>query len=143
MVDAQKESFDFLGFSFRMKTSRTTGNAYPHVQPSRKSLQKIRSQVTTLTQRRLSVRPLPVVMQRVNETLRGWVGYFHYRNCASSLRQVKGHAEQRVRTHLSKRHKVRNRGEGYIRFPNRLLYQRYGLYKVPTTAGWTRAHALR
>ena len=25
----------------------------------------------------------------------------------------------------------------------KVLYEKYGLYKVPTTAGWTRAHALR
>ena len=27
-------------------------------------------------------------------------------------------------------------------YPNRLLYEKYGLFKVPTTAVWTRAHAL-
>jgi group II intron reverse transcriptase/maturase len=143
LVNAKEGSFDFLGFAFRMRVSRVTGNAYPHVQPSKRSLQKIKSHVTALTHRRLCVLPLPVVMKRVNEALVGWVGYFHYRNCSRSLEQLKGHAEQRVRTHLCKRHKVRSRWEGYHRFPNRLLYEKYGLFKVPTTAGWTRAHALR
>ena len=46
-------------------------------------------------------------------------------------------------THLRKRHKVRDRNTGYVRFPNRSLYEKYGLYKVPTSAGWTKAHALR
>jgi retron-type reverse transcriptase len=36
VVNARQESFDFLGFRFRMNVSRTTGNAYPHVQPSKK-----------------------------------------------------------------------------------------------------------
>jgi len=143
VVNAKEESFDFLGFSFRVIASWRTGSTYPHVQPSQKSLQKIKNEVTALTQRRLSRLPLPVVMKRVNQALLGWVGYFHYRNCSRSLEQLKGHAEQRVRTHLCKRHKVRSRWEGYIRFPNRLLYAKYGLFKVPTTAGWTRAHALR
>jgi len=143
VVNAKEESFDFLGFSFRVIASWRTGSTYPHVQPSQKSLQKIKNEVTALTQRRLSRLPLPVVMKRVNQALWGWVGYFHYRNCSRSLEQLKGHAEQRVRTHLCKRHKVRSRWEGYIRFPNRLLYAKYGLFKVPTTAGWTRAHALR
>jgi hypothetical protein len=66
-----------------------------------------------------------------------------HRNCSKSLEQVKGHAEQRVRTHLCKRPKIRSRWEGYIRYPNRLLYEKYGLFKVPTTAVWTRAHALK
>jgi RNA-directed DNA polymerase len=28
-----------------------------------------------------------------------------------------------------------------IRFPRRVLYERYGLYKMPTVAGWKKAHA--
>jgi hypothetical protein len=51
--------------------------------------------------------------------------------------------EQRMMTHWRKRHKVRDRNTGYARFKSRELYEKYGLYKVPTTAGWTNAHALR
>ena len=42
-----------------------------------------------------------------------------------------------------KRHKVRDRKAGFARFGNQALYKIYGLYKVPTTAGWTKAHALK
>jgi len=143
IVNAKHESFVFLGFEFRMRTSFATGNEYPHVRPSRRSLQKIKAHVTLLTHRRYAVLPLPVVMKRVNDALRGWVGYFHYRNCAKSLGQVKGHAEQRVRTHLCKRHKIRSRWTALKRYPNSALYQKYGLYRVPTTAGWSKAHTLR
>ena len=39
--------------------------------------------------------------------------------------------------------KVRSWKEGYQRFPSTRLYADYGLYKVPTTAGWTaKAHAI-
>jgi len=141
MVNAKQESFDFLGFAFRMRTSHNTGNLYPHVQPAEKSLKKIKAQVTMLSDRRLTMLPLPVVMQRINEALRGWVGYFHYRNSSKTLEQLKRHVEQRVRIHLNKRYKFK--GREYNKFTNQLLYQRYGLYKVPTTAGCTRAHALR
>jgi RNA-directed DNA polymerase len=82
VVNAKREGFDFLGFEFRMRESWRTGKTYPHVKPSKKSLQKIKSDVTVLTHRRLSVLPLPVVMKKVNEALKGWVGYFHYRNAA-------------------------------------------------------------
>ncbi len=43
------------------------------------------------------------------------------------------HVEERLITYLRKRHKVRDRKAGYARFKNRVLYERYGLYKVPTT----------
>jgi RNA-directed DNA polymerase len=87
--------------------------------------------------------PLEWVVKEVNTMLRGWVGYFHYRNCSQTLIRVRNHLEQRLITHLRKRHKVRDRNTGYIRFPNGSLYEKHGLYEVPTTAGWTKAHALR
>jgi group II intron reverse transcriptase/maturase len=142
-VDAFKGKFDFLGFSIWMGKSRRTGKHYAHVQPSKKSLKTIKDRITALTQRQRTMVPLESVMAKVNTTLRGWVGYFHIRNCSKSLEHVKSHVQQRLRTHLRKRYKVRRRNTGDIRFGNRSLYERYGLYKVPTTAGWTRAHALR
>jgi group II intron reverse transcriptase/maturase len=142
-VDTFEGRFDFLGFGIWMGKSRRTGNYYPHVQPSEKSLKTIKDLVTTLTRRGRTLVPLDSVVKEVNSTLRGWVGYFHVHNCSKALEHVRGHAEQRLRIHLSKRHKVRDRGAGYARFGNGVLYAKYGLYKVPTTAGWTRAHALR
>ncbi len=38
--------------------------------------------------------------------------------------------------------KVRERKAGYVLFPIGRLYEKCALYKVPTTAGWTKAHAL-
>ncbi|MHB1293282.1 MAG: group II intron maturase-specific domain-containing protein [Sulfuricella sp.] len=70
-----------------------------------------------------------------------WANYFHYRNSSGVLDKVRIHAEERLRTHLMKRHKVKDRGTGISRFPSQQLYTRYGLYKVPTTAGWKTAYA--
>ena len=140
-VNAHKESFRFLGFELRMRRSWRTGNTYPHVQPAKKSLKKVKDRITYLTQRRMTPVPLEDVMENINSTLRGWVGYFHYRNSLKALASVKTHAEERLRTHLRKRHKVRDRLAGYKRFSSRILYERYGLYKVPTTAGWKKKKA--
>jgi RNA-directed DNA polymerase len=143
IVNVHKGKFDFLGFSIWMGESRRTGKLYPHVQPSRRSLQKIKDRVTELTQRARTIMPLDWIVNELNATVRGWVGYFHYRNSSRPLQKVRNHLEQRLITHLRKRHKVRDRKAGYVKFPNRLLYERYNLFKVPTTAGWTKAHALR
>jgi hypothetical protein len=70
------------------------------------------------------------------------VNYFHYRNSSQVLEKVKTHASVRLRTHLMKRHKVKDRGIGLGRFLSQKLYTCHGLYKVPTTAGWKTAHAL-
>ena len=85
--------------------------------------------------------PLEDIVGSMNATLRGWANYFHYRNSSDVLDKVRNHAEQRLRTHLMKRHKVKDRGTGISRFTSQQLYTRYGLYKVPTTAGWKMAHA--
>lgn len=143
IVDANEGKFDFLGFTIWLGRGRKTGNLYPHVQPSKKAEQKVKDRITGLTTRDRTIMPLEWVVNEVNSMLRGWVGYFHYRNSSQSLVRVRNHLEQRLITHLRKRHKVRDRKSGYVRFPNRSLYEKYGLYKVPTTAGWTKAHALR
>jgi group II intron reverse transcriptase/maturase len=142
IVNAIEGKYDFLGFAIWMGKSRKTGNHYPHVQPSKKSLQTIKDRVTHLTTRSRTIMPLEWVVNEVNATVRGWVGYFHYRNCSEAMGHVRHHVEERLITHLRKRHKVRDRKTGDARFKNRTLYERYGLYKVPTTAVWQRAHAL-
>ena len=143
IVNAYGGKIDFLGFTIWMGKGRKRGNYYPHVQPSKKSVQTIKDRVTRLTRRERTIMPLEWVVNEVNATVRGWVGYFHYRNCSRTLGRVRNHVEQRLITHLRKRHKVRDRKAGYVKFPNRTLYEKYGLYKVPTSAAWTRAHALR
>jgi RNA-directed DNA polymerase len=122
VVNAFKGKFDFLGFTI---------------------LQTIKDRVTNLTTRNRTIMPLDWVVNEVNATVRGWVGYFHYRNCSHVMGQIRHHVEERLITHLRKRHKVRDRKTGYVRFKKRALYERYGLYKVPTTAAWTRAYALQ
>ena len=142
VVDATQASFDFLGFSIRMSRGRRTGKPYPHVCPSAKSLMKIKTKLTALTGRELTPIGLDKIVGNVNRSLKGWVNYFHYRNSNLVMEKVKTHAEQRLRKHLMKRHKVKDRGIGEGRFPSVKLYGRYGLYKVPTAAGWRSAHAL-
>jgi group II intron reverse transcriptase/maturase len=142
-VDAHEEKFDFLGFTIWMGRGRKSGKLYPHVQPSKKALQAIKDRVTALTKRERTAKSLEGVVKEVNATVRGWVGYFHFKNCSRVLSHLKGHVEERLRTHLRKRHKIKDRGAGFARFGSQALYAKYGLYKVPTTAGWKKVHALQ
>ena len=142
IVDATEGSFNFLGFSIRMSRGMRTGKPYPNVRPSEKSLMKIKTKLTQLTGRELTPIALEKIVGKVNRSLQGWVNYFHHRNSNQVLEKVKTHVEQRLRTHLMKRHKVKDRGMGEGRFPSVDLYRRYGLYKIPTVAGWKSAHAL-
>jgi RNA-directed DNA polymerase len=143
IVDARKESFDFLGFNFHVRKSRKSGKYYPHVEPSKRSVQRIEGRIKQLTDRRRTPVPMEWIIGDINQTLRGWGNYFHHRNCTGVFSKVKMHVEERVRTHLRRRHKLKSRGEAYRRYPGQMIYERYGLYKLPTTAPWRTAHALR
>ena len=141
IVDATQASFDFLGFTLQMSRGAKSGKPYPNVRPSDKAVKKIKTRLTELTQRELTCIPLEDVVRNVNRSLRGWVNYFHYRNSSLAMSKVRNHAEERLRTHLRKRHKVKDRGTALKRFRSASLYERYGLYKPPQKAGWKSAHA--
>jgi len=116
IVDATQASFNFLGFTIQMSRGASTGKPYPNVRPADKSLKKIKAKLT-VTQRNLTVIPLSDVVGNVNRSLRGWANYFHYRNSSLAMSKVRNHAEDRLRTHLMKRHKVKDRGTGLAPFP--------------------------
>ena len=113
----------------------------PNVRPADKSLTKIKAKLTALRGGKLTNIGLDDLVGNVNRSLRGWANYFHYRNSSLVMSKVRNHAEDRLRTHLMKRHKVKGRGTALSLFPSPDLYGRYGLYKVRKVAGWRSAHA--
>ncbi|MBK6958655.1 MAG: hypothetical protein IPH22_10140 [Nitrosomonas sp.] len=98
------------------------GKSYPHACPAAKSLEKIKQRITQLTARERTPIPLEDIVWSMNVTLLGWANYFHYRNSSVILGKVKTHAEERLRIHLMKRHKIKDRGIGLGRFPSQQLY---------------------
>ena len=140
IVDANKEGFSFLGFDLKMNVG-AKGGRYPHIQPRDKAVVKVKTRIREITARTRTGIPIDDVVRDMNRVLRGWSGYFHYRNSSAVFLKVKRHAEERLRTHLRKRHKVPDWKSAMIRFPRRVLYEQYGLYKLSTVAGWKMAHA--
>ena len=139
-VDANKESFNFLGFKLKMNVG-SKGGRYPHIQPADKAAETVKTRIKAITARTRTGIPVKDVVRDMNRTLRGWSGYFHYRNSTAVFQKVKRHAEDRLRIHLRRRHKVTDWNAAMIRFPRRVLYEQYGLYKMSTVAGWKMAHA--
>ena len=135
VVDARQESFNFLGFSIGMKRGRKTGRMYPHTEPSKKALKQIRAEIKQLTTERYSATPTEVVIRRVNEVARGWVGYFRYGNCTKALYAFKRYLVYRMRIYVRRKHHYRS--FGYKAYPDRYYYDSLGLYEVPTKAPWT------
>jgi RNA-directed DNA polymerase len=132
-VDARKESFNFLGFTVMLKRSPKTGGVYSLVTPSRKAIQKVKTEIKRLTQEAYLIVPLQQVIKNLNSVARGWQNYFRYRNCSRQLWNVKYYLEGRVRRHLMR--KRRKSGWGYNTYTSDYLYK-LGLYKMTTSAPW-------
>jgi len=89
----------------------------------------------SLTCRRTLALPKVIIIQKLNEAVRGWVGYFYYGNCSRNMATTKRFLEERVRIYLRRKQAKKNRG--YRQYPNQYLYANLHLYKIPTTAPWT------
>jgi RNA-directed DNA polymerase len=137
VVDARKEGFDFLGFTIRLIKNPKTARRFPLITPSKKALKHIRAEIRELTGRRNMALPSEVVIDKVNEVVRGWTEYFYYENCSKHLAILKHYLEERMRTYLRRKH--RKNGRGYKAYPYNYLYQTLGLYRIPTTAPWIQA----
>jgi RNA-directed DNA polymerase len=137
VLDARQEGFDFLGFTVQVRKSRRTGRNLPYIRPSRKALAQIKAECKKLTCRRTLALPTEVVIQRLNEVIRGWVGYFYYENCSKDFSALRWFLEERVRIYLRRKHQKKSRG--YKDYPYTYLYETLGLFKIPMKAPWTLA----
>jgi RNA-directed DNA polymerase len=137
VVDARQESFNFLGFTIGMKRGMRTGRIYPHIEPSKEVQKQIRSEIKWLTMEQYSAVPTEVVIRKVNEVVRGWVGYFRYGNCTKALVTLKRYLVYRMRIYLRRKHHYCS--FGYKAYPDRYYYDSLGLYEVPTKAPWAKA----
>lgn len=136
VVDAKQEGFNFLGFTVKMMKSYRTGKSFSSIKPSKKAMQGIKAEIKRLTCRRNLGLPQEVVIRKLNEVVRGWAQYFYYGNCSRPLGRVKWYMEERVRIYLRRKHRLSTRGQKT--YPYSYLYENIGLYKIPTTAPWTK-----
>jgi group II intron reverse transcriptase/maturase len=134
VVDARQESFAFLGFSIGMRRGLKTGYLFPFTEPSKKAVKHIRSEIKQLTTERYSATPTEAVIRRVNEVVRGWVGYFYYGNCTAAMSALRHYLGYRMRIYIRRKHHYHSLG--YKAFPDSYYYETLGLYRVPAAAPW-------
>ncbi len=135
-VNAYQEGFQFLGFVTRMRTSDRTGRWYPHTEPSKKSIKKIKSVIKAQTRKQLSMVPLEELVESLNQRLQGWTSYFHFENSSQVMAKLRWYLEQRFRLHLKYRYKISSWTKTYAEFPNKRLYEEFNLFRIPTFAKW-------
>ena len=126
IVDAKKESFDFLGYSFRKALNQKKTKVVAYFWPSQKAERTIREKIRKITN---PCRPIKVekVIEQLNPVIRGWVNYFKIANSSKKFGKVRLYAAKKVRKFMRKR---RNKsGYGYKKYPDDYLYNKLGLYR--------------
>ena len=115
----ERGGFDFLGYHFER------GYRWPR----QKSLKKLKDAIRAKT-KRTNGNSLAMVIVEVNQTLRGWFGYFKHSHWTSFPR-LDGWVRMRLRSILRKRRKGRGRGRGadHQRWPN-AFFQEQGLFTM-------------
>lgn len=126
LVDAEKESFDFLGYSFKKELNLEKTKRVAYFWPSQKAERSIREKIRKITNPRRSVKVQEVVKE-LNPIIRGWVNYFRIANSSKKFGKIRLYAANKVRKFIRRR---QNRsGYGYRNYPDNYLYKRLGLYR--------------
>jgi RNA-directed DNA polymerase len=93
-----KEGFVFLGCYLRIVLSHFKGREYLFRWPSPRAMNRIRSRVRELTDRRrwAGVKDIKQVVEVLNPVLRGWGNYFRTGNASLQFQRVDRYVNQRL-----------------------------------------------
>jgi RNA-directed DNA polymerase len=138
LLDVREEGFKFLGYGVSWRKGKS-GRNYPHVEPHPKSQMKLRDKLREKLNHWTQWRTAAEVIPEVNRLLKGWGGYFHYGNSTRVFDRMNQYAAMRVQRWLWRKHGCTKALWGTN--PREVLKERYGLYRLPTWAAWTRARA--
>jgi RNA-directed DNA polymerase len=99
-----RASLDFLGYTFRYDPD-LNGRDYRYLNmfPSKKALARERARLRELTSPRMCFKPIPVLIEELNEHLRGWANYFGRGYPRQAFREINAYVRQRLYCHLSRR----------------------------------------
>jgi hypothetical protein len=124
-----RHGFDFLGFRVRWQPSRVSGKWYVQVEANPRSQQRLRQAVRSKLNHWTQGQRIPDVMAGLNRRLRGWSGYFHYRQSSRVMSRLNWQVRDRVKRWLWRKHgKKRALWSDY---PDERLQAQYGLWSLP------------
>lgn len=122
IVDSRTEGFSFLGYTFQGRDRV----------PREKSLKKLKAALRQKT-RRTSGDSMMFIINRLNQTLRGWFAYFQHIRPSWDFVKIDGWLRMRLRSILRKRSGRQGRASGtdHHRWPNR-YFADLGLFSLVT-----------
>jgi RNA-directed DNA polymerase len=134
VVDFEKDGLEFLGFRLSWRRSRA-GKRYPHCEPSPESCGKLRAAIREETARSTQWKQPEEVFARVNQRVRGWIGYFHHANSTRVFTKMQWQVRQRMRHWLWKKH-AKTKAQYGRHYCDERLHGHYGLIRFPLHAKW-------
>lgn len=97
-------SLDFLGYTFRFDSDlKGRGHRYLNMFPSKKALSRERERLREMTSAKMCFKPIPELIDEINEHLRGWGNYFAKGYPRKAFREVNHYVRERLCCHLSRR----------------------------------------
>jgi len=133
-VKVTEESITFLGFGLEVRRGQS-GKSYPHIEVAGRSRQALREKLGGILNHRTRWRAIEEVVSEVNAAVRGWSGYFHYRNSARAFGKMQYWIDNRLRRWLWRKQGCR--AGLYTHYTNTLLHAKHGVWRLPLTAAWT------
>jgi RNA-directed DNA polymerase len=124
---ARLESFDFLGYTFKMMRSYKNGRSYPGAEPSVKAVKRFKENVR-FQLHRANVNPIEEVVERLNRTLRGWANYFRYGSVLRVRQKLDRFLYDRMRYFLARRATCPTRG--LRRYPRTYVFGELGVVSL-------------
>jgi RNA-directed DNA polymerase len=113
-------SLDFLGYTFRYQRDLYGRQSrYLSLQPSKKSVARMRGTVRQLTSRRQNLKSVSRIIGELNEQLSGWASYFGYGYPRMAFRAINTYVHERLRRH------VRRRSQRPFHPPQGVTYQEH------------------
>jgi group II intron reverse transcriptase/maturase len=125
VVDAEKETFDFLGFTYRRVDNPKTGRRVTLFYPSKKAQKRLREKVKNILNPHYPI-TLDEYIRRTNQVVRGWVNYFRIGNANRVFHDIHQYVEIKVRRVLQRQ--AGRYGCGWQRYDHAYLYQTLGLH---------------
>ena len=97
-------SLDFLGYTFRFdRDLKGRDFRYLNMFPSDKALAREREKLREMTSAHMCFKPIPYLIDEINEHLRGWANYFGQGYPRKTFREINAYVRQRLYCHLSRR----------------------------------------
>ncbi len=98
------EKLNFLGYTFRYdRDLKGKRRRYLNVTISDCALKRERHKLREMTCRRMCFKPLPKLIEEVNEHLRGWANYFGYGYPRRGFRKINRYVRERLTRHAKRK----------------------------------------